>query len=186
MIKIDKSKSLGIARCIIKVLGVVGVMTIAVMAPNSLQMLKLFDLDKKYYKSRSVYGELRRLKRQRLIDIQEKNGKTVVSITENGRKKLFAYNFEEMRIKKPKKWDSKWRLVAFDIPEKQKNAREALRHKLKELGFLQIQKSIFAYPYSCREEIEFIGEIFQINKHINFIETIFITNEDYLRRKFNL
>ncbi len=91
-----------------------------------------------------------------------------------------------MRILKPRKWDGKWRIVGFDIPEKQKKAREALRYKLKELGFLQIQKSLFLYPYPCREEIEFIGEIFQINKCITFIEAISITNESYLKREFKI
>ncbi len=186
MVNINKLKSASIAKYILAAIGVAGIITIAVIAPNSLQILKLFDLDKRHYKSQSVYKTLKRLQNQRLVEIGEKDGRTVITITEKGKKRLLAYDFEEMRILKPKKWDGKWRIVGFDIPEKQKKAREALRRKLKELDFLQIQKSLFLHPYSCREEVEFIGEIFQINKYIIFIETTSITNEDYLKRKFGI
>ncbi len=182
----NKTKSSTIVKYILKAIGVAGLITVAVIAPNSLQMLKLFDLDKKRCKSKSVYSTFKRLENQRLVEMREKNGKTVITITEKGKKRLLAYDFEEMRILKPKKWDGKWRIVGFDIPEKQKKAREALRHKLKELGFLQIQKSLFLHPYSCREEVEFTGEIFQINKYIIFIEAASVTNEDCLKRKFEI
>jgi DNA-binding transcriptional regulator PaaX len=182
----NKAKAVSISKYILKGIGIAGLITIAVIAPNSLQMLKLFGFDKKRYKPQSVYVAFKRLQKKRLIEIREKNGKTIIIITDAGKKRLLAYNFEEMKIKKPKKWDGKWRIVGFDIPEKYKRVREALRFKLKELGFLQIQKSLFVYPYPCREEIEFIGEIFQINKYIIFIETASITNEDYLKRKFKI
>lgn len=181
---INKTKAVSISKYILKGIGIAGLITIAVIAPNSLQMLKLFGFDKKRYKPQSVYVAFKRLQKKRLIEIREKDGKTIITITDAGKKRLLAYNFEEMKIKKPNKWDKKWRIVGFDIPEKYKRAREALRFKLKELGFLQIQKSLFLHPYPCREEIEFIGEIFQINKYIIFIEAASVTNEDYLRRKF--
>ena len=56
--------------------------------------------------------------------------------------------------------DGEWRIVIFDIPEKFKKAREALRMKLKELGFLELQKSVFIFPYECEDEINFIVEVF--------------------------
>lgn len=40
-------------------------------------------------------------------------------------------------------WDGKWRVVIWDIPEKRRMARDLLRYKLKQLGFSQLQKSIW-------------------------------------------
>jgi DNA-binding transcriptional regulator PaaX len=43
------------------------------------------------------------------------------------------------------KWDEKWRIVAFDIPEKFKTGRDALRRKLKEVGFHELQKKYLCF-----------------------------------------
>lgn len=48
-----------------------------------------------------------------------------------------------------KKWDGKWRLVIWDIPEKRRLARDLLRYKLKQLGFTQWQKSVWASKVNC-------------------------------------
>lgn len=91
-----------------------------------------------------------------------------------------------MKIKTLKHWDKKWRIVSFDIPEKQKNAREALRKKLRDLDFYPLQKSMFVLPYPCQDEIDFIAEIFQIRKNITYFETTLISNEGKIRAYFNL
>lgn len=181
-----KINKITIAKCILGVVGVVGILTIAVIAPNSLQMLKLFGVGKKQYKPRSVYKALKRMETQQLIDIKEKNDKVIIIITEKGKKRLLKYNIDDMQIKKPKKWDKKWRLVSFDVPEKQKKAREALRNKLKDLDFFPLQKSLFIYPFPCKDEIDFISEIFQIQRYIVFIETSNINNEYRIKEYFNL
>ena len=36
-------------------------------------------------------------------------------------------------------------MVLFDIPETQKKIRDSLRKKLKKLGFLEFQKSVFIF-----------------------------------------
>ncbi|HCX28109.1 MAG TPA: hypothetical protein DHI91_03145, partial [Candidatus Portnoybacteria bacterium] len=59
-------------------------------------------------------------------------------------------------------------MVLFDIPERQKPARDALRSKLKRLGFFEFQKSIFVHPFSCKDEIEFLIEFFQIKSYVRY------------------
>ena len=182
----QKEKIKSIARCVLAVLGVAGVLTIAAVAPNSVQMLKMFGLKDKRYKTRSVYSSLKRMQSRRLIEITENDGQTTIRITENGRKRLLNYNFETMTVPAPKKWDGKWRIVGFDIPEKKKQAREALRNKMRELGFMVLQKSLFVLPYDCKKEIEFIGEFFGVNKHIVYAEASFISNQEYYKEQFGL
>lgn len=53
----------------------------------------------------------------------------------------------------PKK-DGIWKLVIFDIPEKQKYVRVVLRAKLKALHFKKWQNSIWVSPYTFEPEIE--------------------------------
>ena len=107
-------------------------------------------------------------------------------MTESGRKKALQYKIDEIKIKQPGSWDNLWRLTIFDIPEKKRRARDALRNKLRELGFLELQKSVFIYPFSCRDEIDFITEYFEIRPYVRYIEARFINNEAELKLKFNL
>jgi len=182
----EKSRKIFIAKCILAAIGFAGLMTMVAIAPNSLQMLQLFGLGKKKYKPRSVYATLKRLEREKIVDIKEKGDKATITITEKGKKRLLKYNIDDIKIKIPKKWDKKWRIVSFDIPERQKNAREALRRKLKELDFFPLQKSLFIFPYPCKNEIDFIAEIFQIENCVIFLETNNINSEYKPKKYFGL
>ncbi len=50
--------------------------------------------------------------------------------------------------------DGVWKLVIFDIPEKQKKVRAVLRAKLKQLHFKKWQNSIYISPYALEADIE--------------------------------
>ena len=67
-----------------------------------------------------------------------------------------------MRINKPKKWDRKWRIILFDIPEKIRKARDVFRYHLNQLGFYEFQKSVFVHPYNCKDEIDYLIEFIYI------------------------
>ena len=176
-----------IAKVILATVGFAGIMVIAAIAPNSLQMLELFGLGKKKYKTNSFYVTLKRLQKQRLIEIKKETGdKIILSITEKGKKKLLEYNIDDMKIERPEKWDKKWRVISFDIPEKRKKAREALREKLNDLNFYPLQKSLFVFPFPCRDEIYFIAEVFQIQNNITYLETPEISNEYKMRKYFEV
>jgi len=129
---------------------------------------------------------LKTLKRDRLVDFREQGDVCKIILTEKGKKKLLEYNLDRLKIKKPKKWDKIWRIVTFDIPEARRPARDALRSKLKEIGFYPLHKSVFIHPYPCENEIQFIEEIFKIGPYINFIEAHKIEGDDWLRSKFDL
>jgi len=90
-----------------------------------------------------------------------------------------------MKIER-KKWDGKWRIVVFDIPEKKKGVRNALRRKLKELGFYELQKSVFVFPYECGNEIEFIVEFFELRPYVRTGVLEKIDNTTHLKRIFKL
>jgi len=51
------------------------------------------------------------------------------------------------------RWDGKWRIVMFDIPEKRREHRERLRRALTELEYEPIQKSVFIGKRPLAEDI---------------------------------
>lgn len=173
-----------LAKQILLALGIGFVITTAVIFPGSAIMFK--PLIKKFKtKRQSFIKSIKAMKRDRLIDFKEDGKISKITILEKGRKKLLEYSLDSLEIKKPKKWDGIWRIVIFDIPENEKVARNALRLKLKELGFYQLQKSVFIYPYPCLSEIQFIEEIFKVGPYINFIEAQKIEGDAWLKSKFD-
>ena len=75
----------------------------------------------------------------------------------------------------------------FDIPSKPKkydSAREDLRNKIKEIGFVQIQKSVWAYPYECEDELLFIAEAFKVQEYVEILTVERVLHEKVLRKKF--
>ena len=128
-----------------------------------------------------------RLKKERLIIMSQKSdGAFVVELTEKGKHKVKEFRFADMEIPIPKKWDGKWRIVIFDIPNKRNAGREALRGKIKELDFYQLQKSVWAFPYPCEAEIEFITELFRLYPYVQIIEATKIKNDANLRKYYGL
>jgi len=145
--------------------------------------------DKKYkrgdlYKiSRSLAG----LSKNKIIILREQKGKFQVQITEKGRKIIRDIEFENMKIAKPARWDGKWRVVIFDIPEGvKKYARDALRQKLQRTGFLLLQKSVWIFPYPCEKEIQLICEVFEVSQYVNIITAEKIYNDDCAKKYFSL
>lgn len=123
----------------------------------------------------------------RLVDYKEdKDGSVKIVLTKDGQKKALKFKLDEMKIKIALKWDGEWRIVIFDIPEKFKKAREALRMKLKELGFLELQKSVLVFPYECEDEINFIMEVFLIRPFVRFVRARSFTNEEQMKIKFDI
>lgn len=161
------------------------IITTAMILPGSARMFK--PLIKRFKTKRQNFVKsLKAIKRDRLIDFKEDGKFSKIVITDRGKEKLLRYNLDDLEIEKPKRWDGVWRIVTFDIPESKKSARNALRSKLKELGFRQLHKSVFIYPYPCLSEVQFIEEIFMVGPYINFIEAKKVEGDEWLKSEFNL
>lgn len=81
-----------------------------------------------------------------------------VELTPKGKQHLKNISLDKLTINRPSGWDGKWRVVIFDVPEEKKLKRDILRRKLKQLGFYQIQKSVYVYPFECTNEISILSK----------------------------
>ncbi|MEK7566681.1 MAG: hypothetical protein AAB527_00910 [Patescibacteria group bacterium] len=151
------------------------------------RLLKAVERDWKNLNRQDIYRRIKEFYEDRLVGFTEnKDGTMTVVLTDYGKQKVLRYELDDLEIKKPKKWDGKWRVVIFDVPEKFKMAREALRQKLKALGFIELQKSAFVFPYECEDEINFISEVFECGWYVKYLRVSYITNEAELLKKFEL
>jgi DNA-binding transcriptional regulator PaaX len=122
-----------------------------------------YKLDKKKDNKR-IYDIFYRLKKEDLICFENRHGQLYISLTPEGKKKAGKYQIDDLEIKKPKKWDGKWRILIFDIENKKNIKREALRGKIKELGLFQLQKSVWVHPYSFYNEVNLLRQFFGLSK----------------------
>lgn len=117
---------------------------------------------------------------------ENRDGTTTLVLSENGKKRALRFNIDKIEIKKPPKWDKKWRVVMFDIPEKFKKLREALRFHFRSIGLIELQKSVLVSPYPCEKETEFILEFYNARKYVRFVVAEKIDNQLHLMKKFDL
>mgnify|MGYP001620114163 FL=1 len=154
---------------------------------NYFKILENLPLAWKEINKNRLYRIVREFYNEKLVDYKEdKENFVKIVLTKEGQKKALKFKIDEMEIKKSPKWDKEWRVVIFDIPERFKKAREALREKLKDLGFIKLQESVFVFPHECEDEIDFIVEVFLIRPFVRFMRVKSFTNEEQIRLKFNL
>ena len=135
----------------------------------------------------SMHKTIKRLYHSKLIDYHENRDKTVsLVIAAVGEQKILRYRLENMKIQKPPHWDGLWGVVIFDIPERFKKGRVALACALKNLGFHAFQKSVFVHPYPCKDEIDFVVEMFELRPYVRFLVAQEVDVAPDLKRKFHL
>ena len=175
-------KSLPIAKAILAVLWETGNITVKSFFPP--QYAKKYGYSN-LYKNR-YYNSLHYLKRKGLVKKAE-NG--IYCLTEEGEKEaFFAYLNGESSIYKPKdqKWDKKWRIIFFDIPEKKRHYRDYLRTLIRTVGFKEFQKSIWIYPYPVPKFLKDLLFEEEIKQYTRFITTYEIEYDKDLRKLFDL
>ncbi len=151
------------------------------------RMIKAAAREWQFINRQYLWRFVREFKNERLVDFREKDdGEIIVTLSDKGRMIILSFNFDKLTIPKPVRWDKKWRLVIFDIPERKRQARNALREKLLELGFKKLQRSVFVHPYNCEREIDFIVEFFEIRPYVRLVTAEKITNEAELLLNFGL
>jgi DNA-binding transcriptional regulator PaaX len=164
-----------------------GMVAIATTSPYFVQNLIKGHKKWQKYPKRKVSDTFYRLRKQGFIEIQTVNRQIYISLTKEGRKRAGIFQIDKLKLTKPKRWDRKWRLLMFDVPQKRKIYREALRGKLKELGFLPLQKSVWIYPFECRAEMELLQDFFGLSQNeLRLIIAENIGDDSGLRQEFKL
>lgn len=125
------------------------------------QYLRNRRLDRQDFLTKISY-----LRRKGYVRTLVEGKKKYIELTQRGKKKFEKMAMQTIKIKRPKKWDRKWRVVIFDIPKKIKQEREIFRQKLINLGFIRVQKSVYIHPFKCAAEIAAITSRLGISRYV--------------------
>lgn len=116
-------------------------------------------------KKASFAQALRRLRDKGLIEYVNE-AEILIKLTDQGKSQAI---WEKMRHLSAV-WDGKWRIVAFDIPQVYTLTRNVFRRRLRELGFKQLQKSVWISKTDCTELLRKYVKDLGIAKWVSVLE----------------
>lgn len=107
-------------------------------------------------------------------------------LTKEGRKqaKIMSLLGKSIKFTKSGHWDGKWRMVIFDIPEKDRVFRDILREHLRFLKFYKLQHSVFISPHPFEKQVLKMVEIYSAQKYVRIITALKIDNENKIKKYF--
>ncbi len=180
-----RKKKQDVQHAVLAAVAVTGIIAVGAIAGNAMQLLDYLP-NGKYnlkYRMKSVAG---RLVVKKYAVWVERDGKKFLRITPAGRA---AFEFEQAKIalkNQKKKWDGRWRMVVFDIPERRRAVRLRLRAVMNEIGFVRLQDSVWVYPYDCEDFIALLKAELKIGKDILYAIADTIEHDKGIRAHFRL
>lgn len=177
-----RTKRKNLQKIILGTVATVGVLSVVAVAPNVIgAMAKLGLLPAKRQK------EFIKAARQRLVDkgLLEYKG-NFLKLTTRGTVLLARLEVDGYKIKKPRRWDGKWRVLIFDIPEERKIQRNKVRNTLRGIGFMRLQDSVWIYPYDCEELITLLKADFEIGKNLLYMIVEALEHDGDVKKHFGL
>ena len=182
--RVKDSKTRKILRYLALAGGVAALSIAAPLLPH--RILKAYVRSRRFEREKFLQ-DLRRLQERELITVRELSDGTVeMHLSKRGKHLALRYHFETMAIARPKRWDGSWWLVMFDISRRQNKARDALRMKLKELGFYQLQESVFIFPFPCENEVDALTVFWGIRNSVLLMQVSRFEGEEKLKRHFRI
>lgn len=167
---------------ILQTVAVAGVLSVALIAPNVIGALAKLGIIPNKRQKEYISSSASKLVKRGLLFY---NGKKY-QMTSRGESLLRRWQFTDFKLRKPIKWDKKWRVMIFDIPEKKKKMRDDLTLLFRQAGIRRLQNSVWIYPYDCEDVITLLKTDFGIGKNLLYMIVDELENDKYLREEFNL
>jgi len=149
--------------------------------------LKLLRKEWKKINQQNFTRSVRRLSSQRLVkEIVSPDGSFKLVLTEEGVRQARIQSLfgRTISFKNQKEWDKKWRIVIFDIPEKDRYFRDVLRLHLRGLKFYKLQQSVFVSPYPCEKQLLELISIYKVEAFVRVLTADWVDNQEKLQKRF--
>ncbi|MSR70762.1 hypothetical protein EXS62_01865 [Candidatus Kaiserbacteria bacterium] len=130
---------------------------------------------------------LRRLVTKGFVVFVDQRGRRFARLTPKGEEYL---RYEEqktaLQLQGKKRWDKRWRVIIFDIPEYRRGTRDKLRITMQNIGFYRLQDSVWLYPYDCEDFIALLKADLKIGNAILYMVVEKIENDAKIKTHFSL
>ncbi len=133
-----------------------------------IQLLARFGLSEQ-----SVRSTILRMSRGGWLQVERVSGKSFYSLTPQGKQLLDEGAARIFHFNSPReKWDGQWRLVAYSIPEVEREKRERLRRELGYLGFGPLTSALWISPHNLHDQVVRLAETLAVRNHVEFFTGI--------------
>lgn len=179
-----KVKKSNIQKFILESVKLAGLISVAAIAPNILTSMKKMGFITHPRQIESIKRSRDRLVEKGLLE--NKNGQ--LKITQGGKRYLFRCLSlgDNKELNKNKKWDGKWRVLIFDIPESRRFDRTSIRQALISIGFMRLQDSVWIYPYDCEEIVSLLKAETETEEDVLYMIVEALENDGEVKKYFNL
>lgn len=177
-----RSKRKHLQRLILQTVATTGLLGVGLLAPNVVGALNKLGLIPNFRQKEYIASSATKMVKRGLLSF---NGK-YYQLTSQGEKLLRCWQFDDFRLEKPKKWDKKWRVIIFDIPEKKRRARDDLTVLFRKAGIRRLQNSVWIYPYDCEDVITLLKTDFGLGKYLLYMIVDELENDKHLREEFGI
>ncbi len=177
-----------VAKVVLGIIAVAGIVTVVAVVPKALGALSLFGIGKRprsqqrYYINKTVD----RLVKKGMLVRDTRNGGAVIRLTERGSRELARFRTKELATENPKRWDGTWYIIIYDIKEWRRSDRDRFRRELRSFGFVPIQQSVWLSPRDHEDIISLLKADYKIGKDILYIKAKYVEGDARFRRHFNL
>ncbi|MBI2673889.1 MAG: hypothetical protein HYX23_01245 [Candidatus Zambryskibacteria bacterium] len=178
----ERNRKENLQRLILNSVAAVGILGIGLIAPNVIGAMGRMGILPKPRQREYVLSSAAKLTKRGLLKFE--NGS--YQLTREGEKTLRRWKLLNHELQKPKRWDGKWRMIIFDIPEKKRGIRKQVAMLFNQAGFYRLQDSVWIYPYDCEDVIGLLKTDFGVGKEILYVIANDIENDRHLRHEFGL
>lgn len=178
-----RKKRRDLKKAILQTVKAAALLGIAIAAPNvpaALYKLGIIRFDKQ------DSSTISRTRKQLIHTGYIADQKGFLRITAKGQAILQKLEMSEALKRRPRRWDGRWRVLIFDVPEYRKGIREKIRRSLDHIGFVRLQDSVWIFPYDCEDFIVLLKADFKIGKDVLYMIVDELEGDRWLRKHFNL
>ncbi|MEX2013402.1 MAG: hypothetical protein WD897_00605 [Parcubacteria group bacterium] len=177
-----RKKKKDLQELILNTVSTAGVLAIGLIAPNVIGAMGKLGLMPNRRQKEYIASSANKMVKKGFLKY---NGK-FYELTPLGQEQLRRWEFSNFKFIKPKKWDGKWRVIIFDIPDKKRKVRDRIRYLFKSAGLYLLQESVWVYPYDCEDIMALLKVDFGIGKNLLYLIVEELENDRYLREEFGL
>ena len=175
-----------VQQAILATVAISGIIAVGLVAPKALEILGRVPAVRRQFMYRSG-NILSDMAKEGYVTFEEKKGARFARITPEGKAALMRRGSLMFNaLQRPRRWDKRWRVIIFDIPEYRRVTRDALRKMMQSFGFYRLQDSVWVYPYDCEDVVALAKAELKIGASVLYMVVEKIENDQRLKEEFLL
>ncbi|QDQ00655.1 phenylacetic acid degradation operon negative regulatory protein PaaX [Lysinibacillus fusiformis] len=136
----------------------------------------------------NVRVSVSRMVKQGWLQSERQGNRSYYFLTSRGKKRMEEAANRIFKLK-PNKWDQKWRLLMYTIPEDKRQIRDELRKELLWSGFGSFSNGCWISPNNLEEEVKLLIQKYDIADYVDFFSAEYIgphNHEELIEKSWSL